>query len=393
MNIPTKDDIYFLGYSKGLNCFLYKDKVIISAHNCEKEKNNNFIVDSMTISGLYVITLLKEYPHTSEDIIFETIKQGDYTYNVEDFLNWIDMPSSINIDIDLPYYKIIKFLQKFDKTTFQTKNFLFYSQKDDDFCYTLNFYARDLKNNAELKLYIPDKFIHNDCGEWINIPPENIRNILAVDLSGKLSKYQIRQCKKDFLKFANGYCEELKTKNFYALELVKQTILPVLYDRGWAICRIFAGDDKFTNIWVSDFMLNDEEPYFIITDNSFSWCATKAATINIKNPKYHKKGIYKQGLTKFKGWKLDEQYIKELMEYFKSPINEKVYTSSQDVYKKYIKTKWQQLIYYYNYNTAGCNIDENGCIIPEYGEPVAEPLQLDLPIPDYTKLLQDEDEE
>ena len=102
LNIPTKDDIYFLGYSKGLNCFLYKNKVIISAHNCEKEKNNKFIVDSMTISGLYVITLLKEYPHTSEEVIFETIKQGDYTYDVEDFLNWIDIPSTINIDIDLP---------------------------------------------------------------------------------------------------------------------------------------------------------------------------------------------------------------------------------------------------------------------------------------------------
>ena len=111
----------------------------------------------------------------------------------------------------------------------------------------------------------------------------------------------------------------------------------------------------------------------------------------MQNPNYHKKGIYKQGLIKFKSWELDEKYIKELIEFFKSPINE----TDKEYYnynaKKYVKTNWQRLIYEYNYNTACYGIDENGCIIPLYDEPEIEPLPLDLPMPDYTKLLQDEE--
>ncbi len=386
LKLPLNARIYYLCYSNWFNYFLYKNKVIISIFDCDRNIYDCNL-ESLKLTDLYVITLLNEYPKTCSDIIFETVKQGEKAYIPEDFLNWIDMPSEINVEVDLPYYKVIKFLQKYNHKTFRTKDYLFYSKKDNEFCYTLNWYAKDLKNNAELKLYIPDKFVEQTTGEWKNIPPQNLRDFIAVDLSGKLSKNKIRQCKKAFLEFANEYCEELETKNFYALELVKQTIQPVENDYGWAVHRIFAGNNKFVNIWVSDFMLKDEEPYFIITDTDLSRETTSAVTINMKNAKYHKKGIYKQGLIKFKSWELGEKYIKELIEFFKSPINE----ADKEYYnynaKKYVKTNWQRLIYEYNYNTAGYGIDENGCTTPLYDEPDIEPLPLNLPMPDYIKLL------
>ena len=405
LNIPKNSRIYFLYYSRGLDCFLFKNKIIISNWSCERDEHKNHIVDSMKVTDLYVITLLKEYPKTNEDIIFETIKQGEKQYTIDNFLNWIDMPSIINGEIDLPYYKIIKFLQGYNKTTFKTDNYLFYSKKDDEYCYTLNIYAKDLRNNAELKLYIPDKNIETDCGEWITIPPQNMRDVFAVDLSGKLSKYQIRQCKKEFLKCANEYCNDLGTKNFYGLELVKQTIQPVWYESGWAVARVFSNDDKSLNIWVGDFMLKDEKPYFMITNPFFSWETTKIAVIDMNAPTYHKmrikkignQKIYKQGIegiVKFKNWELDEEYIKKLMDFLKSPSNEveKMQYNKEfaEIYSKYVKTNWQHLIFEYNHNTFDWAWDGNYDVPPDKTK---GQIPFDLPIPDYTKLLQDEDKE
>ena len=390
LKIPSNARIYYLGYSHYFNYFLYKNKVIISVFDCDRNIYD-CVLETLKLTDLYVITLLNEYPKTCSDIIFETVKQGEKAYTSEDFLNWIDMPSMINVEIDLPYYKIIKFLQQYKKTAFRTKDYLFYSKKDDEYCFTLNIYAKDLKNNAELKLFIPANYIWMLDMAWINAIPSNLRDITAAALSGKLSKNKIRQCKRAFLEFANECCEELETKNFYALELVKQTIQPVEYDYGWFVHRIFSGKDKFSNIWVYDLAFKNEEPYFIITDNPLSMRTSKAAVIDIKSPKYHKKGIYKQGLIKFKSWELDEKYIKELIEFFKSPINE----ADKEYYnynaKKYVKTNWQKLIYEYNHNTAGYDIDENGCTTPLFDKPDIEALPLDLSIPDYTKLLQDKE--
>ena len=50
---------------------------------------------------------------------------------------------------------------------------------------------------------------------------------------------------------------------------------------------------------------------------------------------------------------------------------------------EYVKTNWQQLIFEYNYNTAGWDIDEPS------GWGNIEVLPFDLPIPDYMKLLED----
>lgn len=389
MNVPKNLRIYFLCYSREFNYFLYKNKVIISSWNCERDEHKDFIVDTMRITDLFVITMLKEYPKSDNDIIFETIIQGENSYTIEHFLNWIDMPSTINVDVDMPYYKIIEFLQSYNLKAFKTDNFIFYSKKDDEFCYTLNFYAKDIKNNIELKLYVPYKSAEQENGEWKTIPPQKVYDILIDDLGNNISNYQKLKYKKEFLKFANGYCNKLDTKNFFALELVKQTIQPVEYDSGWAVCRVFAGKNKFNNIWISDFMLKDEQPYFMITDNSLSWNTAKIACIDIKTATYHKariKGnIYKQGIVKFKNWKLDKEHIKELVEFLKSPAEINEYCT--DFFKKYVTTNWQQLIFMYNHNTAEWGWDDE--ILPT--DEIKGQIAFDTPIPNYMKLLEDKE--
>jgi len=333
--------------------------------------------------------LLKEHPKNNDDIIFHIVKRDKLEYSRLEFLNWIETPSTINVEIDLPYYKVIKFLQNYNSKTFKTDNFLFYSKKDDEFCYTLNFYAKDLKNNIELKLYVPDKVAEQENGEWKTIPPQKVYDILIDDLGNNISNYQKLKCKKEFLKLANQYCNELDTKNFFALELVKQTIQPVEYDSGWAVCRVFAGKNKFNNIWISDFMLKDEEPYFMITDSKVTWGAGKIACIDIKTPTYHKariKGnIYKQGIVKFKNWKLDKEYIKELMEFLNSPAVIKEYYTN--FFKKHVTTNWQHLIFMYNHNTAEWGWDDE--ILPP--DEAKGQISFDLPIPNYMELLNDKD--
>ena len=68
----------------------------------------------------------------------------------------------------------------------------------------------------------------------------------------------------------------------------------------------------------------------MITNNALSWKTRKIAVIDIKTPTYHKmrikkignQKIYKQGIVKFKNWELDEECIKELIEFLKSPCDE-----------------------------------------------------------------------
>ena len=398
LNIPKNSRIYFLGYSRGFNYFLYKNKVIISSWNCERDIKQDYIVDTMEITDLYTIALPREeYPYTNNWVEFRTIKQTTNSHGVGKFMGMCTYPSIITIEVDSPYYKVIKFLQSYNLKTFKTDNFLFYPKKDNEFCYTLNFYAKDIKNNTELKLYVPNKSAEQENGEWKTIPPQKVYDILIDDLGNNISNYQKLKCKKEFLKLANQYCNELDTKNFFALELVKQTIQPVEYDSGWAVCRIFAGKNKFNNIWISDFMLKDEEPYFMITDSKVTWGVGKIACIDIKTATYHKariKGnIYKQGIVKFKNWELDEECIKELIEFLKSPcdeIDKGLYTKEfAKIYSKYVKTNWQHLIFEYNHNTAGWGWDENRFNLPP--DESQGQIPFDLPIPDYMELLNDKD--
>ena len=393
LEIPKNSRIYFLGYIMGLNYFLFKNKVIVSAWSCKHDEHKNCIVNTMEITDLYAITLLKEHPKNNDDIIFHIVKRDKLEYSRLEFLNWIDAPSIINVEIDLPYYKVIKFLQNYNLKTFKTDNFLFYPKKDDEFCYTLNFYAKDLKNNIELKLYVPDKVVEQENGEWKVIPPKTTYDILIDDLGNNISNYQKLKCKKEFLKLANQYCAELDTKIFYALELVKQTIQPVEYVYGWQVHRVFCGKHKFSQIWVADFMLNSkkgrEQPYFMITDYPLFGKITKVACLDIKTATYHKarikNNIYKQGIVKFKNWKLDKEYIKELMEFLKSPAEIDEYCT--DIFKKYVTTNWQKLIFEYNHNTAQWGWD-NEFLPPDETK---GQISFDLPIPNYMELLNDKD--
>lgn len=190
------------------------------------------------------------------------------------------------------------------------------------------------------------------------------------------------------MEFSKGYFKELETTNHYVLELLKQVTQPIEQNTGIGVHRIFPGWDlnskpqRFTNIWVLDNPSENEEPSFFLTDATFFKDVNKIAVINFKRPVYHIKTYIKQGLFKYKRWVLDEKYIKELIEFLNSPIEVTDYTKAR--YGKCVKINWQKLIIEYNLNTAGWSDDTpKGC-------GYLEVLPLDLPMPDYLKLLSEE---
>ena len=108
--------------------------------------------------------------------------------------------------------------------------------------------------------------------------------------------------------------------------------------------------------------------------------------MKFKKPEYLFKGIYKREMAKAKGWELNTQEIKELVEFLQSPSDRAKENETGKYfqgYKKYVKTNWQQLIFEYNHNTAYWDIDKD---IVSKVEGEFEQLPFDLPIPDYTKL-------
>ena len=133
---------------------------------------------------------------------------------------------------------------------------------------------------------------------------------------------------------------------------------------------------------VSDFLNINEEPYFILTDSPYVNKTTKVDSIDFQTPTYHHEDIYKQGIVKFKNWKLDKNYISELIGFFQSPCDSSIYQYNKG-YEKYVKTNWQQLIYEYNQNTAGW---KHNVIKQNYD---CEVLPFDLPMPNYIELLND----
>ena len=113
LKLNRKARLLYLGYFYSYNFFLYKNIIIISLCNADRDKNSNWILKTLSIENCYTITLLKEYPKTFDDIEFKTIVENDsYNYPVKHFLEWIDRPSDLTVNIDLPFYKIITFLQK-----------------------------------------------------------------------------------------------------------------------------------------------------------------------------------------------------------------------------------------------------------------------------------------
>jgi hypothetical protein len=324
LNLPSNAEFFYLGIHQQRDFYLNRNQIYVI--NCYSHLPFYEInLDTLTPKELYCITLLTPYPKNLNEIKFDVVIGHDkYSYTAEDFLDWIDSPCDITKEIDLPFYKIIDFLNNYDKDIF--------------------------------------------------------------------SNYAINNYKNTDLEYINQDCASLGVKNYYALELLKQTINPEYILHEWGIHRIFSGDcnnpKRLTNIWVEDMPDIAKEPFFFITDDGYTWGTNKVATINFKTPTYSTKGIYKSGLIKFKGWELNEQEITKLIEFLNAPAEEEMYKKT--IYKKYVKTNWQQLIFEFNHNTAGWGWGDEGFEAPltNYLNEI-EPLPFDLPMPDYKLLLQD----
>lgn len=379
MNKYQIKHVYFLGYFDWKYIFLSEGIVYFACYDKQKD----------VLEELYQVKLLKEYPKTLSDIDFKTIC-GNGTFTPEMFLDWIDMPCCITENIDEPYYEVIKFLSR-PKKFLYTERYNYDLSSADFSNYIFNVFVHDKKLDKAMRLYILDKWekVGDECEV---VAPTSVRDIVVDDLGNEISDYQKRNCKKAFIEFANKENETFKVKNFWVMELVKQTVRPIDTLHEWSCHRIFAGKKKFNNIWVYDCPKANEEPYFFITNSAALKDTTKVAVLNFKSPTYHVKGIYKQRNVKAKGWKLDESYIKELIEFLKSPVDEDN-SLDKGYYNKYVKTNWQHLIFEYNHNTAGWGWGENGFDIPLEKDTDrvsdVEALPFDLPIPEYLELLKD----
>ena len=382
------DPIFFLGYFYFGQVFLSGNSIYVSNYHIEY-KDHEPILETMVLTELYEIELLKDYPKTSDDLTIKTILSNDkQKFNADKFLFWIDEPCDINHEIDTPYYEVIKFLNKYTKDTFSTERYSFYSKRDEDLNFINNFYVYDKKNKLEFKLYSLDDFSEIGENAWVYTPPLSIKDVAIDDLGQNLSEYQKLKCKKEFLKVANEENEIFKVKNYWVMELVKLTIQPVLVLHEWSCHRCFCKPKLFGDIWVYDVPEVNEEPSFFITDAHF----TKVAVLKFKSAEYLFKGIYKRGLAKAKGWKLNKQEIKELKYFLQSPSEENETETETGKYfqgyKKHVKTNWQHLIFEYNHNTAYWGWGDNGFDEPilEKVEGEIEQLPFDLQIPNYTKI-------
>lgn len=381
--IPKSAVMFFLGYFHFGQVFLCNGKIYVANTKSEYLKNREPIVESMTLTELHEIELLNDYPKTIDDLIIKTILPDDKpNFNTDKFLFWIDEPCDINHEIDVPYYEVIKFLNNYTRDTFSTDRYFFYSKQDVDFNFINNFYVYDKKNKLEFKLYSLDEWSELGENAWVYTPPLCLKDVIIDDLGQNFSEYQKLKSKKEFLKIANEENETFKVKNYWVMELVKLTIQPVLVLHEWSCHRCFTKQNLFGDIFVYDFPSIDEEPSFFITDKYF----TKIAVLKFKKPEYLFKGIYKREMAKAKGWELNTQEIKELVEFLQSPSDRAKENETGKYfqgYKKYVKTNWQQLIFEYNHNTAYWDIDKD---IVSKVEGEIEQLPFDLPIPDYTKL-------
>ena len=241
-NIDEAATVYFLCHHKWKQIFLINGIIYVANVSCELDKNRHRVISSMNLVELYKIKLYNKYPKTLKDISFEVVilKDPRFTFLPDEFFDWIDMPSEINEAVDLPYYKVIKFLNNYSKDIFRTERYQFYSKWDGDGNFITNIYAYDLKNQAEMKLYIPTKSEKID-DKWGFLPPEKVQDIVLDDLSGKLSSYQKLQCKKEFLQLANEINPQYGIKNYWLMELAKLTIAPIDELHEWSIHRVFTG--------------------------------------------------------------------------------------------------------------------------------------------------------
>ena len=387
--ISSSKRIYTLDRWCRREYFLCDNKVYVICFNYEGEVYPYIPI----ITSAYVITL-----EENDLITFKTVIPDDTTpkttlawgcievdcteklYTKEDFLTWLDSPSRITAEVSVTYRQIVKFLQNYKRETFNQGRYLFYAKRDKDYTFKYFFYAYDLKTKAELKIYV-DNYIDTKF-------PEKLSEIYGKDLSGKLSDYQILQCKKAFFEYCRGECIELQAPNFYALELIKQCIKPIETYKGWRIRKPFAGTFEFQNIWIDDDLLFDNKPYFVLTEGNNEWLSARACAIDFFKPEYKSRGPYISEYYKSNFWEMDKDTITRLVEFLKAPYDYKkewgyikktkennvevTENKQQQSRNCEYKTNWQHIISEYN---------DNFCDI--------EKLPLDLPMPDYTKLIKE----
>lgn len=364
--LPDKT-IFYLGIHNHCERFLCGNKIYVVFPEClsgmEFEK----------IGYLKVITLLKDDINSVDDFKFEVIIENDQIiYTDDDFLLFLQKPCDITEKIDLSFSKILKFFRNYKTNQFKTKNYIFYPKLCNDFIYINSIFAKNIKNGHIMRLYISN---------FENKIPEKLQDYTVEEITQNAPYYEKLKCKKEFIKLSKEYNEELQTENFWVIHLLAQAVNTTYWLHEWSVHRIFAGqDNKFSNIWCDDFLGFDEKPYFFLTDNQYSWKTNRVAVLDFKEPRYKTKGIYKQNNVKFLHWELDKENIQALMEYLQQPFDKKIYGFEKE---SEIKTNWQILIYEYNTNTAGYYYEDGtGC--EDY-----EVLPLDLPMPDYLKLLEE----
>ena len=344
LNICKTKTIYTLDSWNKWNYFLYDNKIIVVDMTYPEGIKED--------SSIYSITLLCDFPQSVRDVKFEIIKEGSAKYSLNEFFLWMSEPCQITEMIDVPYSDVVTFLRNYRINTFKTDRYCFYVKRDKDYSLSFNIYAKDLKLNTDLKIYV-------EMGlPLTTVFPEKIKDIIIDDLSGKLSNYRINQCRNDFMRFIQQECTELQVNNFFALELVKQTIQPVEQDWGLFISQVFnKNETKFAEIFVDDFPVFDGKPYFVLADSYQNM--TKIAVIDFFKPEYKTTGIYKNRHNKYKFWQLNEKEVNALISFLRLPYKNKKYTN------------WQYLIHRYNDNT---------------GEIHGEVMQVNVQMPDYSKL-------
>jgi len=363
--IPKNENIYILESDYSWYCFLYKDTLIIQDIGFPHRY-------------IYTVKMLCTTPKTAYDLQINIIKEEEPENDLaEEVLAFLNSPCIITEMVDVSNLEVIRFLQQYKETTFKTDRYQFYVKRDDDHSWSFNIYAKDLKLNNELKIYVEMDVLRT-------VMPKNSRDVLIYDKSGNMTKYQISKCKKAFMDFIQGECPQLKVNNFFALELIKQAIQPVEQDWGRFVSIPFSYKDTgFAEISVDDFPVFDEKPYFMLALNESK--DRKTAVLDFLEPRYKTTGIYKNGHNKTNFWKLSQDEITALMKFLNAPCSEKMekrisaniklffqYRKCENVkMPENVYTNWQYLIYWYNENT---------------GELHGEVVLPDTPMPDYTKL-------
>ena len=372
-SIPNSKWVYALDWWCDRYYFLCENKVYAVYFDYLGEKYPYKPV----INSAYIITL-----KNGEIADFEVVKPDDTTPKFNEVRGvkfditrkiltkehvqlWLVSLCCVNEIVDVPHKKAIEFLQNYKKDTFNQGRYLFYAKRDNDYTWLYFIYAYDKRTKTELKIYV-------DC-YIITTFPEKLSEIYVKDLSGKLSDYQILQCKKAFFEYCHKKCEELNALNFYALEFVKQCIQPIEIDRGWFVTRPSGEPSDDFEIWIDDVLGYDEKPYFLVRNKE----RTKIAALDFYKPEYKSTKPYVNAYTKFLHWDMDKETLEKLTIYLKKKydytktIYYKQYGGKISHDKEY--THWQKVIEEYNGNTGKLN--EKYDVLP-----------LDLPIPDYTKI-------